>query len=88
MLYDCTTLSRESKSVGRCLRDESGTLEFRVCCLHVHDFGSSSGGGSCLSLTNMIRGRVSRRSEVEEYCPRQMNHKITKLIFVQTVASV
>jgi len=78
--YDCTTLPGERKSVGRRLRDESGTLEFSVCCLHVHVFGSCSGEGRflCVALTNMIRGRVSLKSEVERFCPRQTKHKSTE----------
>lgn len=42
--------------------------------MHVHGFGSSSRGRfPSVSLTNMIRGRVSPKSEVEGYCPRKLN---------------
>lgn len=34
MPYDCTTLHDESESVGRCLRDDSGALESRACCVY------------------------------------------------------
>ena len=75
MPYDCTTLPRENKSVGRCPSGGSGTLESLVCMCT--GFGSSSRGRFlCVSLTNMIRGRVSPKSEVEGYCPRKLNRSV------------
>lgn len=81
--YDCTTFPRQSKSMGRCPRDESGTLEFSLLCACAWFWLQFRGRVLCVCLTNMIRGRVSLRSETEGYCPRRMNHKITESIFVQ-----